>query len=249
MNRLANISLVAASTLLLVSASAVVSQPTSASPARVVSRAEAASADQPLASPPSSPAAITDYLMASYPNSWGGAIIDSKSNSVTEYIVKADLPTIQTAVASYAQSIGNASTVSFVPVTHNFAFLDSLTQAISNDDTALAKEGVDLREWGPDMASNRVYVKVADYSSASAQVLEDAYGAGNVLVQPGDDAPYAAAGRFDDSSPWYGDDRISNPNSGEYCTSGFLTTGNASGKLLRPHRRTLWQPRIAVECR
>src|SRR6266498_2939736 len=118
-------------------------------------------------------------------------------------------------------------------VAHSFANLEALTMKLFAHQAALKSNGVDMVSWGPDIASNTVVVKLANYTSTAVQSLHRQYGGKSWLtvVPTHGPLPRRTFNRYYDAPYFYSGDRVwfDNNPSGAKCTSGFAFRGNNSG--------------------
>jgi hypothetical protein len=147
-----------------------------------------------------------------------------------------------------------------VPVGLSYGALSSITTEIASDAPSLNADGVALMSWGPDPPTGRVDVGVAPPSPSQVSELTSALVAAGISTSPSltsstyptgvsallqrllgsdavtvtvDDGPMPlVAGRYGDTSPFWGGDRVYQPNNpvGAFtCTTAFGMIGNASG--------------------
>jgi hypothetical protein len=102
-----------------------------------------------------------------------------------------------------------------------------ITGRIGLDERALAREGVELTQWGPDPCSGKVKIYLTHYSRAAARVLVSRYG-GDVIVSRHSMPRPFLRNRSDDQSPFSAGDFILLPNAGEECTGGPIVEGNTN---------------------
>ncbi len=129
-----------------------------------------------------------------------------------------------------------SSAYQIVSVAHSWTDLDNRTMKLATDENNLQAQGVNIVQWGPDASSNTVLVKLANYTSAAADSLRDAYGGpGWITVQPWTGPSHIdlySTNRYYDARPFAGGDRIfDTPPIGTKCTSGFTLIGNNTGNL------------------
>jgi hypothetical protein len=160
-----------------------------------------------------------------FQNSYGGQE-KSASAALVIYVVAAHSASFLSAVRVQAARSGRAEyEVAYVP--HSWAQLNALTIRIARDGPRWRARGVDLAEWGPDAASNKVVIELRSYNAAAGRKLLAAYGAGMVSVSHKSLKQRAfLLDRYYDSAPFYGGDRIFNSNDTLECTDAFTMLGN-----------------------
>jgi hypothetical protein len=107
----------------------------------------------------------------------------------------------------------------------------SITERIDADARSLARQGVELSQWGPDWCSGKVKVYLTHYSRAAARILTAAYGSAIIVSRRS--TPLATpAGRSGDTSPFSGGDFIT--SSGGSCTGGpiVVVNGTSNNRML-----------------
>jgi hypothetical protein len=102
----------------------------------------------------------------------------------------------------------------------------ALTNRILADQKSLARQGVELTQWGPDAATGKVKVYLTHYSATARHALIARYGKGIIVAHRSLPRP-ARDGRQNDTSPFSGGDIIDVPEG--ICTSGPTVIGNNSG--------------------
>ncbi len=102
----------------------------------------------------------------------------------------------------------------------------ALSGRILADQKSLAREGVELTQWGPDAATGKVKVYLTHYSAAARRALITRYGK-DIIVAPRSLPRPARDGRQNDTSPFAGGDLITVAEG--VCTSGPTVIGNNSG--------------------
>lgn len=159
---------------------------------------------------------------------------DGIDGTVTVYVTSAGRARMASALS---KAVGPPSVGGYdlKEVAHSFASLEALTMRLFADEKSLKNNGIDMVSWGPDIASNTVMVKIANYTSSAAQSLERQYGGTSWLtVAPAQKhLPTRTANRYYDSPYFYNGDRVlfNNNFSGTKCTAAFAYTGNNSGNI------------------
>jgi hypothetical protein len=102
-----------------------------------------------------------------------------------------------------------------------------LTDRIGLDQRALAREGVQLTQWGPDPCSGKVKVYLTHYSRAAAKILISKYG-NDVIISHHSIPRFSPSGRINDQSPFSGGDFIHTDIG--FCTGGPIVEGNTNNE-------------------
>lgn len=102
----------------------------------------------------------------------------------------------------------------------------SITERIDADARSLARQGVELTEWGPDWCSGKVKVYLNHYSRAAARILTAEYGSA-IIISRLSMQPIIPLGRSGDTSPFAGGDFILTPL--EECSGGPIVVANNTG--------------------
>lgn len=151
-----------------------------------------------------------------------------------------------------ADDIARNTSIVVKYVRRSFSQLNALTHRIARDWHALRAEGLNLQSWGPDPSSGTVLVSLSTptsqdlaavrreahlsveqrstYPRAATLSLHKRYGDA-VQVATVSSPPLRSAGRFHDSPPYFGADRIWVSEFGASCTSGFAVRGSAGGTI------------------
>lgn len=167
---------------------------------------------------------------STYATNYAGEAM-SPAGQLIVYSVPSGDETFLNAMRNAAASTRTSGYV-VVPVGHSWAEMDGLTQRIARDNGWLRQQGVQLAEWGPDPASNKVVLSLRSYSQSAEQALIARYGADLISVDHTDAQPATRTGRYNDTSPYFGGDAIwfeNHPPRTIQCTSGLTVIGNRSG--------------------
>ena len=145
--------------------------------------------------------------------------------------VTSDPAAVQGIVNNALTLASDASVVrslTYTSVTNSLADLENVTASLTANASAWSQRGVHLSAFGPDITSNSVLVHLFPYSEAAAKELVDTFG--SLITIADDSVPSMSAGRTNDTSPWFGGDRINRP--GTSCSSwfGVYNTSTGAGK-------------------
>lgn len=202
--------------------------------------------------------AVATLGQTSYPSTFAGATLTADGTVQVYVTAKND----QQFAAAVAAADSAAIPYQLVSMGLSYGALSLITTDIASDAAILRADGVVLTSWGPDPESGRVDVGVAPPSPAQVSALTGALAAAGIAASPSsttatyttnvgallghltggaavtvtvDDSPIpVAAGRYGDTSPFWGGDRVyqsDNPVASSMCTSGFGVIGNATGHM------------------
>jgi hypothetical protein len=136
---------------------------------------------------------------------------------------------LQRVLSAVSQSPGGPS-YAYVPAANSWSELDALTQQIAADATNWQARGINLAEFGPDPASNRVLIQLTQYTPLAAQQLTDNYGSSLIAISTTSDQAtlLPATDRYTDISPYYAGDAVWGsgqpiPN----CTDNFAVSDSS----------------------
>lgn len=139
-------------------------------------------------------------------------------------------PTSSTEAAFQQQA--PSGDLTFVQTPHSLQSTDVIHQQLTDDADQLTQSGVDMVEWWPDIQSDVEEIGVENLTQAQTSELDDTLGTSNVKVfnMPSDEVPTLTAGRAFDSSPWKGEDYIS-----DYSSAFGVMIAGASRLLTAAH--------------
>jgi hypothetical protein len=180
-----------------------------------------------------------------YPSSFAGAAVTSAG--VTDvYALKASDAALVTAINALNKS---GYLVSIIGVSRSYNQLNALNAALGRAYAHLMKDGIRLVQSWPDPSSGSVVAAImkpakadisalgsaaaspttsSNYRTQTSGLLQREFGKG-ITLQSRYAVPFVAAGRNNDTAPFYDGDQIY--RSGVTCTGGFNMTGNRSGHV------------------
>jgi hypothetical protein len=167
-------------------------------------------------------ATAAEARAARFPSAYGGIQFTDHGSHVVVYLTSLD-PAIERAI----RGADPAGDFTFVQTPHSLEWMLALEHRITQDQAALAKDGIKLEMWGPDIASGLERVDVVSLDGSATRELGDRYGASNLSlhsVSPGS-LPRAIANRQNDTPPWNGGDFITDITTGD-CSSAFGAGGH-----------------------
>lgn len=182
-----------------------------------------------------------------YPDSFAGAVL-TPAGVTDVYAVKA----YDAALISAIEAINKTGyPINIIRVHRSYNQLNAINDALLKSNAHLQKIGIQLGVSSPDATSDSVVVSIREpgtaqiaalasatgarvtsssYNGEVASVLTQMFGTG-VTLQPNYASPVIAAGRTNDTSPFYGGDRIFRVSPSVDCTTGFNLIGNAHGTI------------------
>jgi hypothetical protein len=170
------------------------------------------------------PATAARPLAAQYDQTIAGMTITSTGLQIS--VAGTPTPSLLSAISADAGSV--PVTIRTVP--HSELQLVQVRKRIDADVSYWAARGIQLSTWGPDLATDKVRVVLADYTPAAASAITARYGAEWVTVATQSMTVTPSYSRTDDTEPWYSGDEIEHqydPTHYAICTTGFsLTDGN-----------------------
>ena len=178
-----------------------------------------------------------------YPSSFAGARLTSAGMTYV-YALKVSDAALVAAINALNKS---GYPVSIIGVSRSYNQLNALNSALGRVYAHLKKDGIRLVESWPDPSSGSVVAAVmkptnadisalasaaaspttsSNYRAQASGLLRRGFGPG-ITLQPRYAVPWVAAGRNNDTAPFYDGDQIY--RSGITCSGGFNMRGNASG--------------------
>lgn len=160
----------------------------------------------------------------------GEVLTDNGSHAVV-YLTQLQQPAEAAIVAGTQPGV-----ISFARAPRSLAYLNALNDAVTSKLDALQQQGTTIVTWGPDFVTGREDVTVQNLDPARTSVLDQTFGASNLVLSstPLAYTGIALSGRASDSPPWNGGDyTIIHLTGGTAdCTSGFGTSGGGKQYLL-----------------
>jgi hypothetical protein len=118
-----------------------------------------------------------------FPDAYAGHVLDRDRGIVTVYVTRKGSGELVRALSAEMGPV-EAGGYELVRAAHTFAALKGLTARIARDRMQLEAAGLRLIQWGPNVASNAVKVKLSGYTEEAAGYLVERYGADWITVAP-----------------------------------------------------------------
>lgn len=178
-----------------------------------------------------------------YPSTFAGATLEPTGVTDVYAVVASDAKLVSAIEALNTQGYP----VKVVGVTRSYSQLNALSAALGQAYSHLKTEGINLSQWGPDPSSGSLEVTLqkptasdisalassvgtsvtsSNYGNEASDLLKRQVGTGIMVQSQYAEGSWVAAGRTNDTAPFYGGDQIYGPST---CTGGFNMIGNVSG--------------------